>query len=136
LHQHAHDLLRTAGIDEPLTWSPPGHIVAGLSLPGRDPADIDMTALHQAIIVDNLCPTAAAAKLGVSLEHIRYATQFLHRQQAACPKSRPARARKIRPRAADILTAAFFQREHIHTGVPQLSGVSGHGIVGLSCGNG
>jgi len=63
-----------------------------------------------------LSPTAAAAKLGVSLEHIRYATQLLHRPRTPRPKNPPGRRRKVRPRAADILTADFFQREHLQGG--------------------
>jgi hypothetical protein len=53
LHEYAQAMLDAAGIHEPLTWSPPGDCVAGLTLPGRDPDDIDLDAVHQ-LVVDQL----------------------------------------------------------------------------------
>ncbi len=79
LHRHGADLLRTAGIDEPLTWSPPADCVAGLALPGREPADIDLTALRQLLDVERVTVTTAARRLDVTAEHVRYAQQQLHR---------------------------------------------------------
>lgn len=66
LHHHATGLLAAADIDEPLTWSPPADCAAGLTLPGREPDDIDMDALHQLVIVEDLDTTTAARRLGVS----------------------------------------------------------------------
>jgi len=37
LHRHGAQLLHDAGIDEPLTWSPPAACVAGLTLSGPGP---------------------------------------------------------------------------------------------------
>ena len=37
-----------------MTCSPPGDCVAGLTLPGRDPDDIDLDAVHQLVVVDQL----------------------------------------------------------------------------------
>jgi TniQ/Bacterial regulatory helix-turn-helix protein, lysR family len=112
LHRHAAELLATAGIDEPVTWSPPAQCVAGLKLPGREPADIDLTVLHQLVIADNTSPQRAARRLGVTVEHVRYASTLLHRP---APTSKP-RISKLRARADQVLTRQFFQREHVEAG--------------------
>jgi hypothetical protein len=43
LHDHADGILASLGITEPLAWELPASCCEGLSLPGRDPADIDTT---------------------------------------------------------------------------------------------
>ncbi|SCL17751.1 TniQ family protein [Micromonospora inyonensis] len=108
LHRHGAQLLQTAGIDEPLTWSPPAHCVTGLTLPGREPHDIDLTALRQLLDVEHVTITTAARRLGVTAEHVRYAQQQLHRppDPLAQPPSKTA-ARRRRERAAELLTRKF-----------------------------
>ncbi|GFJ93499.1 LysR family transcriptional regulator [Phytohabitans rumicis] len=116
LHRHATDLLAAAGIDEPVTWSPPGQCVAGLKLPGREPDDIDLNALHQMVIVDGTSSRSVARRLGVTVEHVRYASQQLHRlPPQRAPNSKP-RISKLRARAEQLLTREFFQREHVAAG--------------------
>jgi hypothetical protein len=39
-HHEAHQFLRDNGIDEPLTWNPPEHLLEDLTFPGLDPADL------------------------------------------------------------------------------------------------
>jgi len=73
LHQHAAAHLQQLGIDEPVTWSPPASLAAGLDLPGRDPADLDPAAVRRVVIDDQVPSSVAAVQLGVSLEHVRYA---------------------------------------------------------------
>ncbi|MGY2118618.1 hypothetical protein ACW9HR_32320 [Nocardia gipuzkoensis] len=47
LNDHAREFLATRGIDdEPPAWQPPTELLHGLSLPGPDPADIDIARLH------------------------------------------------------------------------------------------
>jgi hypothetical protein len=46
LADHAIGHLQQLGIDEPLTWQPPTSCCAHLALPGRDPDDIDLHAVH------------------------------------------------------------------------------------------
>ncbi|MER6590336.1 TniQ family protein [Micromonospora purpureochromogenes] len=116
LHQHAARLLSAAGIDEPVTWSPPAECAAGLRLPGRDPDDIDMAMLHQLILVKGIGPAEAARRLGVSIEHIRYAAQQLHRPAPPYAWNSQPAARKRRSRADELLTTQFFQREHVEAG--------------------
>ncbi|GIJ42799.1 hypothetical protein Vwe01_61240 [Micromonospora andamanensis] len=116
IRRHAADLLTAAGIDEPLTSSPPGECVAGLDLPGREPDDIDADQLHQLVIVNGLKAKAAARRLGVSIEHVRYALQELHRPTPDYAGNTVVAARKIRARAAALLTHDFFQRENVDLG--------------------
>lgn len=113
LHHHAALALKAAGIDEPVTWSPPADCAAGLTLPGRDPDDIDLAALRQLLLFDQLAPKTAARQLGVSVEHVRHALQHLQRPNHQPRRSRPSR-RPHRP--TSMLTREFFQREHIHAG--------------------
>jgi hypothetical protein len=121
LHRHAAGLLQAAGIDEPVTWSPPADCVADLDLPGRDPDDIDLTTVDHLLHVERLNRTAVARRLGVSVEHIRYAQHQLHRPPAALASNSPILARQIRERAAALLTAEFFQREHVDGGTNLLA---------------
>lgn len=116
LQLHAAQTLQAAGIDEPLTWTPSPSCVSGLALPGRDPHDIDMNALHHLLVVTRTGVKAAATRLGVTVEHVRHAQQRLHRPAPAHPKNSPATAHKVRTRAAAKLTVEFFQREHIQAG--------------------
>lgn len=116
VRHHAAGLLAVAGIDEPLTWSPPAECVAGLDLPGREPDDIDTDRLHLLVVVDGLKPKAAARQLGVSIEHVRYAVENLHRPAPEYASNNPVTARKVRARAAALLTRDFFQRENVDAG--------------------
>jgi hypothetical protein len=116
IRHHATDLLTAAGINEPLTWSPPKDCAAGLDLPGREPDDIDTNQLHQLVIVDGLKPKAAAQQLDVSIEHIRYTLQQLHRPTPNYPKNSPVTVRNVRARAAALLTHDFFQHHNVDLG--------------------
>jgi len=104
IHRHAAGLLTANGIQEPLAWSPPAGCVAELALPGREPDDIDMGRLHQLVVVDRLKALAASRQLGVSIEHVRYAAQELHRPAPDCASNTVVAARKVRARAAALLT--------------------------------
>jgi hypothetical protein len=116
LHDYAHTILRWARIDEPLTWTPPGDLVTGLTLPGREPDDIDLVAIDHLINQQRLPATAAADKLGVTTEHIRYAISQMHRPGKTNGKNTPPASRRLRERAAALLTAEFFQREYLDAG--------------------
>lgn len=116
LHDHAAGLLAAAGIDEPVTWSPPASCATGLALPGRDPNDIDTAALRQLLADGTTSLRAAAALLGVSTQHVRYAIGQLHRPLPQRTARAPRRSTPTRSRAEQILTAEFFQREHAEAG--------------------
>jgi DNA-binding transcriptional LysR family regulator len=110
LQHHAARTLKAAGIDEPVTWSPPADCVAGLTLPGREPDDIDLAAVRQLLLIDELPPQTAARQMGVTVEQIRHALQRLHRP----PSPEPVRRR--RTQASDLLTLEYFEREHLRAG--------------------
>lgn len=116
IRAHASELLTDAGIDEPLTWSPPAQCAAGLHLPGREPGDIDTAKPHQCVIIDGLSTTAAASKLGVCPEHVRYTLQGLDRPARPYHKNSTISSRVICARAETTLTLDFFQRENFEAG--------------------
>jgi molybdenum-dependent DNA-binding transcriptional regulator ModE len=116
LHHHATQLLHGAGIDEPVTWSPPADCVGGLTLPGRDPDDIDVDAVHQLVDVDRISPTAAARQLGVSIGHVRHALHRLPLAPAPLAANSPTAARRLREHTSALLSRDFFEREYIRAG--------------------
>jgi DNA-binding transcriptional LysR family regulator len=117
LHQHAAAHLDQLGIDEPLTWSPPASLAAGLDLPGRDPADLDPAAVRRLVVNQQVPVGAAAQRLGVSLEHVRYALHTMVDRPARDWGANAApRVFHERKRAAGLLTPAFFQQEYVDAG--------------------
>jgi TniQ len=57
--------------DEPSTWQPPIDFLNGLSLPGDDPADIDIDRLHQLIRHDGRTLGQAAKILSATRDTVR-----------------------------------------------------------------
>lgn len=114
LHDHGRQVLHELGIDEPLTWEPPSGCVAGLALPGPEPADIDLDAVVRIVFDQQRPPSAAARELGTSLTHIRHALQH-----AGAPTrdwsagSSPLTAWRRRQRAAALLTRDFLQQHYV-----------------------
>ncbi|WP_134662651.1 MULTISPECIES: TniQ family protein [unclassified Amycolatopsis] len=110
LHQHAETVLNDLGIDEPPTWSPPGDLAAGLTLPGIDPHTLDTDKISR-LLVDEQRPAAEVADLlGVHIEHVRLALERLDLQ----PDEPAAALHWRRDRdAARVLTPEFFEREYV-----------------------
>ncbi len=76
LLDHARNFLATQGItDEPVTWHPSTDLVHGLDLPGRDPASVDIPALHQLIRQKRHRLAAAAERLNVTLDDVRHSLE-------------------------------------------------------------
>lgn len=71
LESHATSLLAAAGIDEPLTWSPPRDWVELDGLPGPEPDDIDPDSVNR-LLQANIGAVAVAERLGISLELLRH----------------------------------------------------------------
>jgi hypothetical protein len=94
LEQHARNLLAAHNISEPLTWSPPRHWVSAKTLPGREPDDIDLDTIRQAL--RHLSPQTAADQLGISLEHLRLAVRRHHPQVPHDPASAPQQRNRSR----------------------------------------
>jgi hypothetical protein len=116
LHDHAARHLDSLGIAEPLTWQPPPHCCTGLTLPGRDPADIDLPAVHQLVITQGLPIGAAAARLATSTAHIRLTLERIPRPQRQWGRNAPPVVRDRHNQASRVLTRDFFQREYLTAG--------------------
>lgn len=72
LDNHAQEFLAAHDIrDEPTTWQPPTNLLNGLSLPGDDPADIDIDRLHQLIRHDGRTLGQAAKILSATRDTVR-----------------------------------------------------------------
>jgi len=121
LHQHATDHLQQLGLDEPLAWTPPDDACAGLSLPGRDPHDIDLDRVRALVIDQHQTPASAARELNTTIEHIRLALERVPRQRPRDIKAAPAGWQREQ-QARVLLTNDFFEREYI-TGQKRLRNI-------------
>lgn len=116
LAAHAAGHLRRLRITEPLTWHPPLDLAAHLPLPGREPADIDLDAVHQLAVVDGHPLGAVAVRLGTTIDHTRLALERVLRPPRDWSAVAPPAAWQHRQRARSVLTRAFFDREYIAAG--------------------
>jgi hypothetical protein len=112
LHGHARRLLAGAGIDEPLTWEPPSSVCAHLTLPGVDPAGIDLGQVSE-LVGEGVALGEAARRLGTSIDHIRYTLDLIHRPASAYGPCIPLAARRTRMRADQTLTRDFLQQNRV-----------------------
>ncbi len=120
---HAAGHLQRLGIDEPVTWEPPAGCCQDLELPGRDPDDIDLDAVHQLVVVDRLPPGAVAGRLDTTIDHIRLALERLpHTPHRWAANSLPI-AWQRRQHAQRLLTRDFFEREYL-TGRKRLAQIA------------
>jgi hypothetical protein len=113
LTDHAARHLQRLGIDEPLTWEPPARCCQNLELPGRDPDDIDLDAVHQFVVVDRLPPGIAARKLATTIDHIRLALERTPHIPQRWAANTPPMAWQRRQHAQQLLTRDFFEREYL-----------------------
>jgi hypothetical protein len=136
LDEYATHYLHDKGITEPLAWEPPSDLAAGLTLPGRDLADIDMAAAHR-MIRTHTPPAHIAAALGISLEHLRFA--FCQQPLDALPEppdrptrplQKPRRAHPTRQR----LTEEFLRDQHVthHKPIRQIAAETGYSVIAVS----
>jgi hypothetical protein len=72
--------------DEPVTWQPPWDIIHGGTVPGCDPRQVDIPALHRLIRSGGLTSAQAAEHLGVTHDTIRF---ILHNHPAPAPPTAP-----------------------------------------------
>jgi DNA-binding transcriptional LysR family regulator len=113
LDTEAQRFLHEMGIDEPVTWSPPKELLAGLILPGVDPNDIDLTLLHR-LVRRPLAFSDIAQQLDTTLDAVRYALTLQPApEQQRGPTSRPAPALTDLARAlsAAALTDLYQQQK-------------------------
>ena len=73
LNRHCREYLSARGVkDEPLTWAPGTNLIADLDLPGPDPEQVDIDALHILIRRDGCSIDDASQRLSVSPEVVIY----------------------------------------------------------------
>ncbi|MBV9026170.1 MAG: TniQ family protein [Streptomycetaceae bacterium] len=91
LHAEAQAFLVERQIhDEPVTWQPPTTLLAGLTLPGPDPDQVDVSLLHRLVRQSRHPVQHAAEVLGTSVETVRY---LLEEHPAPMPQPTDATAR-------------------------------------------
>jgi len=134
LDDHAREFLTAHGIsDEPPAWQPPTHLLHGLSLPGPDPADIDITRLHHLIRDTEHTPGEAAEILGTSPDTVRHLLEF-HPAPLSCGTA-AKRSAYLTAKAAlppDTL-ADLYLRQRISTAdIAKRIGVDGTVIARLA----
>ncbi|MFE9143681.1 LysR family transcriptional regulator [Streptomyces tubercidicus] len=99
--------------NEPVTWQPPTTLLAGLSLPGPDPAHVDLPRLHQ-LVRERQHPVQHAAQvLGTTVEAIRHA---LDEHPAPAPPLTKNAARatgRIRQQARQAIPAERFTQLYL-----------------------
>jgi hypothetical protein len=113
LADYATGLLHQFGIDEPLTWQPPADCTGHLDPPGRDPDDIDLSAVHQAVITERLPLPEAADRLHTTTAHIRLALERIPRPPRSWSANAAPATRERRQRARHLLTRDLFEREYL-----------------------
>ncbi|MGW3657403.1 TniQ family protein [Streptomyces sp. NPDC005151] len=128
LQQEALNFLASHHIhDEPMTWQPPATLLAGLSLPGPDPAHVDLPRLHQ-LVRERQHPVQHAAQvLGTTVEAIRH---VLDEHPAPAPpltKSTARAAGRIRQQARQAIPAERFTRLYLdeHRSLQQIATLTG-----------
>ncbi|MEU6404169.1 LysR family transcriptional regulator [Streptomyces sp. NPDC046985] len=128
LHQEAFDFLASRHIhDEPVTWQPPIALLAGLSLPGPDPAHIDLLRLHQLVRERQHPAQHAAQVLGTTVEAVRHLLDE-HPAPAAPLTISIARATgRIRFQARRVLPKETFARFYLgeHRSLKQIAALTG-----------
>jgi DNA-binding transcriptional LysR family regulator len=136
LDEYATQYLNDKGINEPLVWEPPSDLAAGLRLPGRDLADIDMAAAHR-MIRAHTPPAHIAATQSVSLEHLRFA--FCQQPLDALPEPPDRPTRPLRnPRRAHPtrhrLTEDFLRDQHVTHRKPirQIAAETGYSLIAVT----
>ncbi|MFG2718683.1 hypothetical protein ACGFW5_10335 [Streptomyces sp. NPDC048416] len=110
-----------------MTWQPPATLLAGLSLPGPDPAHVDLPRLHQ-LVRERQHPVQHAAQvLGTTVEAIRHALDK-HPAPALPLTQDAARATgRIRQQARQAIPAERFTRLYLdeHRSLQQIATLTG-----------
>ncbi|MFF3746917.1 TniQ family protein [Streptomyces kronopolitis] len=113
--------------DEPVTWQPPTALLAELSLPGPDPAHVDLPRLHQ-LVRERQHPVQHAAQvLGTTVEAIRH---VLDEHPAPAPPLTKNTARatgRIRQQARQAIPEEHFTQLYLdeHRSLQQIAALTG-----------
>ncbi|MFH8380042.1 LysR family transcriptional regulator [Kitasatospora sp. NPDC018058] len=113
--------------DEPVTWQPPTALLAGLSLPGPDPAHVDLHRLHQ-LVRERRHPVQHAAQvLGTTVEAIRHVLDEHPAPAAPLTKSTARATGRIRHQARQTIPEEHFIQLYLaeHHSLQQISSFTG-----------
>ncbi|MEV7078585.1 LysR family transcriptional regulator [Streptomyces sp. NPDC093516] len=128
LQQEAVNFLASQHIhDEPVTWQPPSTLLAGLSLPGPDPARVDLPRLHQ-LVRERQHPIQHAAQvLGTTVEAIRHVLDEHPAPAAPLTKNAARATGRIRQQARQAIPAERFTRLYLdeHRSLQQIATLTG-----------
>jgi hypothetical protein len=113
---HAAWILSDLGVGEPLTWSPPSSLAAGLDLPGVDIDDLDLAMIRRIVIAGQRPAGDAADALGINIEHVRLALERIKRPERQWSSKAAPNAWLREQEANRLLTRGFFEREYIRGG--------------------
>jgi hypothetical protein len=72
----------------------------GITLPGRDPGDIDLDAVSRLVVTGGTPPGTAAAQLGTTISHVRLALEKVPRPAREWAPSTPPAAWPAGPKAS------------------------------------
>lgn len=113
--------------DEPVTWQPPTTLLAGLSLPGPDPAHIDLPRLHQ-LVRERQHPVQHAAEvLGTTVEAIRHVLDEHPAPALPLTKNTARATGRIRQQARQTIPAERFTQLYLgeHRSLQQIATLTG-----------
>ncbi|MEU9452889.1 TniQ family protein [Streptomyces sp. NPDC048277] len=128
LQQEALEFLASQNIhDEPVTWQPPTALLAGLSLPGPDPARIDLPRLHQ-LVRERQHPVQHAAQvLDTTVEAIRHVLDEHPAPAAPLTKNAARATGRIRRQARQTIPEERFTQLYLeeHRSLQQIATLTG-----------
>ncbi|WLQ68969.1 MULTISPECIES: helix-turn-helix domain-containing protein [Streptomyces] len=128
LQQEALEFLASHHIhDEPVAWQPPTTLLAGLSLPGPDPAHVDLPRLHQ-LVRERQHPVQYAAQvLGTTVEAIRHALDEHPAPATPLTKNAARATGRIRQQARQTVPAERFTQLYLdeHRSLQQIAKLTG-----------
>ncbi|MGV9989456.1 TniQ family protein [Streptomyces sp. NPDC003374] len=128
LQQEALEFLASHHIhDEPVTWQPPTTLLAGLSLPGPDPAHIDLPRLHQLVRERQRPVQHAAQVLGTTVEAIRHVLDEHPAPALPLAKNTARAVGRIRQQARQVIPAERFTQLYLeeHRSLQQIATLTG-----------
>jgi hypothetical protein len=119
LDLHAREFLADRGVHgEPTTWAPPASESEGFEMPGCQPAEVDIRALHQAHVALGRRLGAVAEAVGTNLDTVRYLLElFPPPRPKALSESIAARRGFAYPRAAAVLNRGGFRELYEQDGL-------------------
>jgi hypothetical protein len=111
LEEHCREFLADNDIgDEPPFWSPPTDAFTGLTLPGRDPACVDIEALHHLLANPDYPLGDIAHELGTTRDVVRY---LIETHPAATPPPLTKDHARVRGMARLSAKAALPKAEFV-----------------------